>query len=199
MNLFKNFYLSATNPAGQPPAPPAEDTDDASGGQSTTTPENSGKKERVFTQAEVDKAIEDRLARERRHAEKEAEKAKREAELVSLAEQQKFQELAQKRQERVLELEGQLADFETLTTKIAKYEKALGSYRDALLANVEEKVKPLLQNLDVADQLQWLAANATTSANPNQPPPPTFPATPQPNGRGLTAEEKKAQAYNAKF
>lgn len=199
MHLLFKRTLSATSPTGATPPADTTTTDNASGGQSTTTPENSGKQERLFSQAEVDHFITERLERERKQAQKEADKAKKEAELVSLAEQQKFQELAQKRQERVLELEGQLTDQEALTAKLTKFEKALASYRDALLVNVEEKYKPLLKNMDVADQLEWLAAHATTPADPAQPPRPTFPSIPTPNSRGVTTEEKKAQAYHAKF
>lgn len=162
--------------------------------------------EKVFNQADVDRIVQERLAREQAKSAKEAEKARKEAEMTSLAEQQKFQELAVKRQERISELEGQLADLETAHEKAKRYAKALETYRDAMLANVPDPVKALLKDKDIADQLEWLSENAATfqpAADQTRQviQAPRFPTTPAPNGagNGLTTEEKRRQAYQPKL
>ena len=63
----------------------------------TATPDATGEKaERVFTQAELDAIVKERLDRANRKAEESVKKAQTEAEIKALAEQGKFKELYEK-------------------------------------------------------------------------------------------------------
>lgn len=105
-----------------------------------------------FTQAQVDALIRDRLDRERKRAEDSQRKAADDADAKRLAEQQEFKALADKHAARVTELEPYQA-------KAERYETAL----KALLAEerkaVPDHLAPLLDRMDPADQLEYLAAN----------------------------------------
>lgn len=177
-------------------------------GTQTTSPGETGEQDRQFSQADVDRIVGERLERERAKAEKEADKARKAAEEASLAEQQKFQELANKRQERIGELEEQLADLDEIVKRADRYEKALRGYRDAMLDGVPESVQTLLKGQDIAEQLEWLSANAsqftaggTSNGNGAGTYSPAFPSTPAPIGGAgsLTADEKRRRAYQPRL
>lgn len=171
-------------------------TADAAGGKGKDADDQDSGDDKKFTQADIDRIVQERLAREQAKSEKAAEKAKKEAELARLAENQEFQELAQKRQERVVELEEQVADYDELQERAKKYEKALTGYRDALIKGVPENVRSLLDGLDIADQLQWLSDNAKQFSGDKTP----LPSTPSQNGtNGLTADEKRRRAFTPRL
>lgn len=208
--LFKNAHIrwQADTGAGGGAAgaeagaeTPAK-TGDGTGGQDESPAGDAGEKQPTFTQDQLEKIIADRLERERKKAEKEAEKVKREATEQALAEQQKFQELAQARQARLLELEPALAAAEselaTTQERLKRYETALTGYRDALLPAVPEHVQTLLKGMDVAEQLTWLSENAEKFATDKQQLPGfRLPQTPRPAGENgqMSDEERRRKAY----
>lgn len=154
------------------------------------------KEQPTFTQADLDRIVKERIEREQKKAEKAAEKARKEAEEAALAEQQEFQTLAQKRQERVLELEGQVSELETVKAQAEKYEKALVSFRDAQFENLPDHIKELLEGRDVADQLEWLSKH-NEAVNPQQGGA-RLPFTPKPKEE-MTAEQRRRIAYKPRF
>jgi hypothetical protein len=108
--------------------------------------------DKKFTQAELDAILKDRLDQERRRREREAESAKGKADEERLKEQQKFQELADQRQKRIDELE-------PIRAKADRYEAALTAHLEAERKNLPVHITTLLDKLDPADQLEWIAAN----------------------------------------
>jgi hypothetical protein len=120
---------------------------------------------KLFTQEEFDAKIDERMARERSKAEREAQKAKDEADQASMKEQAKWKELAEQHEAKVKELEPltttqaeRLTQFEQLIakqleTEIKDWPKELkdldpGKETD-LLARMAwvEKSRPLAQKL----------------------------------------------------
>jgi hypothetical protein len=169
----------------------SSETVDATGGQS---PEKSGDK--LFTQADLDRLIDDRLKRERTKAEESAKKAREEAEAKALEEQKEFQKLAEQRAAKVAELEPQ-------AEKAQRFETALLKLLESEKAEVPEHVATLLEKLDPVEQLEWIASNRDKlkPAEPGQPEPDKtrgVPKTPQRgDARGATEEQKRAAQQQA--
>jgi hypothetical protein len=90
-----------------PPADPPKDGDPPPGGD---PPKDPPKDEPRFTQADVNRMIDDRLARERRRTEEAQKKAADEAEAKRLTEQNEFKALADQKAKRVEELEREAAE-----------------------------------------------------------------------------------------
>jgi len=90
---------------------------------------------------------------EREKADRAAQQAAEAAEAQRLAEQQKWQELAQKHEARLKELE-------PVQAKAASYEAALKKLLDEQRKGVPAYVLPLLDKMDAAEQLEWIAVNA---------------------------------------
>lgn len=149
----------------------------ATGGDTATgdaTGQNSGtdKPTPTFTQSDVDRIVNERLDRERKKAETATQKAREEAEGKALADQAKFQELADKRGKQVTDLETVNAtlttQLETVTAKADRHEKALGKMLAEQLKAVPDHLHSLLSKFDAVEQLEWIAENADklkTAAN----------------------------------
>ncbi|MBX3012347.1 MAG: hypothetical protein KF832_12605 [Caldilineaceae bacterium] len=174
------------------------DTDDATG--------TNGGEEKPFatfqTEAEFQSALEtklkDRLERERKKADEKARKAAEDAETKVLAEQEKFQELAEKRSQQLSDLEATTADLtsqlEHAQEKVTRYEKALGSLLAEQRKLVPAHVHDLLDNLDPAAQLEWIAANSSKLAAQAG-----IPATPKQQSHLSAVAQEKAQQEAARF
>lgn len=130
-------------------------------GQGTTPPNG---EERRFTQADLDRAIDERLKREREKAERDRAKATQEAEERAAAEKGEFKTLAEQRQARITELETERKNVATerddLKAKVERYETALTAQLTAARKDLPKHVTELLDRLDVADQLEYLAKHA---------------------------------------
>ena len=156
------------------------------GGDTNTvdaTGKNSGidKPTPTFTQSDVDRIVNERLERERKSAESKAQKAKEAAESAGLAEQKKFQELADKRGKQVTDLETSNAtlttQLEAATAKADRHEKALTKMLAEQLKVVPEHLHSLLDKLDAVEQLEWIAGNADKMKTATNGVPPTPKAT----------------------
>lgn len=121
----------------------AQTTGDATG-------TNGGNEGRTFTQADVDRMIEDRLKREREKAERDRQKAEADAEAKRLEEQKQFEELANKRQQRIDELE-------PTAQKAERYEAALKTHLETQRTGLPEHILEILDRMDVTDQLEYIA------------------------------------------
>lgn len=185
----------ATNTAQAVESETNSETGNAPGGDA---PEKSGDK-RLFTQAELDQKIADRLERERKNAEEKAKKAREEAETKALEEQKEFQKLAEQRA-------AQVAELTPKAEQVERYQAALTKILETEKAGVQEHVLALLEKLDPVEQLEWIAANRDKLKVPETPEPELdktrgIPKTPsRGDNRGAQEEqERKAQKQAARF
>lgn len=165
-------------------------------GDATGTTGGSDKPSPAFTQADVDRIVKERLEREQKKAQTAAQKALEEAEAKALADQAKFQELADKRGQKLSELETATADLtvklESEAAKAQRYEKALTTMLTEQRKRVPEHLHSLLDKLDPVEQLEWVAANGDKLAATG------VPATPKPAGLP-DADKERAQAEAERF
>lgn len=150
------------------------------------------KKQVEFTeeqQAYVNKLIGDARKEGRDRAAREAEEARKtsedEAEQKRLEEQKEFEKLANDRKAKLDALEAQV---KTLAGQNEKYVSAIKAKLDAERKGLPEHITALLDRLDPADQLEWLAANgeaakkptggSTTPGTPTRPRKPSEPPDP---------------------
>ncbi|MCB8988090.1 MAG: hypothetical protein H6661_10125 [Ardenticatenaceae bacterium] len=178
-----------------------ETADGAGAAAAADKPEKNGTAEKTFTQAELDAIIAKRLDQQKRQAQKDAE-AEAEKKLAEAAE---WQTLAEKRAGAVKDLEVKLAELERVQVTAEKYGAALTTYVEKLSANLPEPILALLENMDAADKLAWLSANAEqfAAANGNGEAAETttaaaktkLPPTPKPSGSTqITPEERRKRA-----
>lgn len=141
------------------PAPAAPTTGTAPGQPSGSQAQPQPTDSRVFTQADVDRIVKERLEREQGKATKAAEKARQEAEAKALVEQGDFKALSERQAKRIAELETAAADLATAQAQLGKYETALKASLAAQLAGVPEHIQDLLKRMDVTEQMEWISAN----------------------------------------
>ena len=93
--MFKRWmiYLEADKGVGN--SEDDKETEDATGEENGG--QNKQASEPTFTQANIDRIVQEQLERERKKSDEKARKAKEEAEAKAQEEQQKFQEVAEKR------------------------------------------------------------------------------------------------------
>lgn len=108
--------------------------------------------EKSFSQADVDRIVQERLARAQTQAEEAAEKVRQEAEAKALAEQGQYKQLAEQHATKLAALEPKAAQVE-------RYEKALRAQLDQQRNGLPDHLTALLDRMDVAEQLEYLAAN----------------------------------------
>lgn len=125
-------------------------TGNAPGSEATTaTPEKSG--EKLFTQADLDKLIDDRIKREREKAKAQADKAAKEADERRQAEQGEWKTLAE---ERKTQLE-QLAPKSELADELLEW---FNGYVEAQTANWPDSLRAFDPGVDAKFKLRtkWL-------------------------------------------
>jgi uncharacterized protein YPO0396 len=181
-------------------------TDDASGsgaGGDALPVENADKGSgKMFTQAEIDAIIADRLKRQEESIKKKAQRDADEAAETKLAEAAEWQKLADKRQKSLTEKEARIAELEQEQARAEKYGQALDTYVEKLSSGLPKSILSLLEKMDAADRLAWLAANAEQFASagddgedPETPAKPKIPATPKSSGsQKITPEERRKKA-----
>lgn len=168
----------ATGTHGDATGQTSQTADTANGG----TTEKSEKAEKTFTQAELDRIVEERLAREKKQREAAADKARKEAEEKTLLEQGEFKTLAEQRAGELAAAQAKLEAAKAVEARAEKHEKALKAHVEALLKDAPKHLTELLAKLDAAEQLAWITANPdalkTTEAAK-----PTPRGTPVPTGQ----------------
>ena len=110
---------------------------------------NSGK---TFTQGEVDILVRERLDRQKRSLEAQQTKTKDETDAAKLKEQHEYKTLAEQRETQVKELEPYKATAE-------KYGAALTKLLETERKALPSHIVSLLDKMDAADQLEWIAQN----------------------------------------
>lgn len=173
-------------------------TEDAQPTADATGTENGGNGERTFTQADVDRLIEDRIRREREKADKERRKAEEAAEAKRLEDQKEFEQLANQRAERIKELEAETDKATTLAEELERSNTALETYVATLREGLPQSVLVLLDGRPLPDQLEWLTANRdeVLGTQPGPDKPKGVPASPKANGSGTNDDEKRKRAAN---
>lgn len=146
-------------------------------------------------QRKVDDLLKERLERERVKADKQAQKAREEAQAEAAAKNGEWQQLAEQRAAKLAELESQVAGLDAATTRAQRYEQALAKQVEALRKDVPKHLVPLLDKLDVVEQLEWLAANRDAVA----PKANGVPATPRAQGGMDAAAQAEARQQAASF
>ena len=147
-------------------------------------------------QRKVDDLLKERLDRAAKTAEQKAQKAREEAQAEAAAKNGEWQQLAEQRAAKIAELETQTATLDATTTKAQRYEQALAKQVDVLRKDMPKHLAPLLDKLDVVEQLEWLAANRDAVA-PKQPN--GVPATPRAQGGMDAAAQAEARQQAASF
>jgi hypothetical protein len=128
--------------------------------QPTPTPaDKQAEQPKLFTQAEIDKIIADRLTREEKKRAEATDKARRDAEEKALADNAKWQELAEKRAKEIDGATQALAEMETLRQQHEAATTALGRYLDTERKGLPDHIIGLLDKLGPVEQLEWLASN----------------------------------------
>jgi predicted ribosome quality control (RQC) complex YloA/Tae2 family protein len=148
--LLNYFTADDGQPTGgtQPPqVPPPTNTG--------APPETGVEQEKKFTQAELEQQIKDRLARQQRQFEAQQREAQAALEARQLEEQAEWQKLANKRLDKIKEIEprAQLADA---------YEKVGKELLDVFTRDVPSAMLTLLEKLSVVEQLSWIAVNVNS-------------------------------------
>jgi hypothetical protein len=153
--MLRNYFTAEDGlPTGGTQPPPK--TDPANTG---APPETGATDEKKFTQAEFEQQMKERLARQQRQFEAQAREAQQALETKQLEEQAEWQKVANKRLDKIKEIEprAQLADA---------YEKVGKELLDVLTRDVPSAMLSLLERLSVVEQLSWMAANASTIKPP---------------------------------
>jgi hypothetical protein len=115
--------------------------------------------DKQFSQTDVDRIVQERLDRAQRKAKEAEEKARKEAEEKTLHEQGEFKTLAEQRAAEIADLKSQVESNKAHIGTIERLKKALEARLEADKKNLPESVQTLLNKLDVADQMEWIAAN----------------------------------------
>lgn len=121
----------------------------------------------TLTEAELQERIEaslkERLERAKKHADEKAEKARKDAEARTLAEQGEFKTLAEKAQARVAELEPKEKENEELRAVV---EELLTARLKALTPEAKKAIENLPGEPGPVERLRWLTANEALFAKP---------------------------------
>lgn len=181
----------------------ATDTTDATTTDAQTTGDATGTNggnstERTFTQADVDRIVNERLKRAAEKADEERQKAEADAEAKRLEDQKEFETLATQRAERIRELETKLEQATAVEQELERSNKALETYVAALRDGLPQSVLVLLDGRPLPDQLEWLTQNRDEVLGQKSAPekPKGVPASPKASGNGIPDDEKRRRAAN---
>jgi hypothetical protein len=107
---------------------------------------------KTFTQADLDRIVADRLARQKSQYESQQQKVKQEAEDQKLAEEKRFQELAEQRQK-------ELDAIKPKADQAESYEKLVNDLLEEQRKDLPKHIVTLLNKLSPADQVAYLKEN----------------------------------------
>jgi hypothetical protein len=132
-------------------------TDDQQTPPAETPKESKGK---VYTEAELKDEVERRLKSQKSAIEAAQAKERKQQEDAALAQQGEYQKLAEERQQRIGELERQIAESETVTSQRDRYKGTLAKFLAKEREGLPAHILKLLDRMDEADQLDYIAENA---------------------------------------
>jgi hypothetical protein len=145
------------------------------------------KEDKLFTQAELDAIIDDRLKRERKKSEDVAEKARKKAEDEALAKNQEWQKLAETREKEIADIAKEKSELEPFKEQAERYRAAL----NAQLAKVKERLPkyllPLIEKMDPVEAMAYITEHAEEiGAGPE-----TYGETPKSREKKVSDDDKK--------
>lgn len=163
----------AAQAAATAATPANSETGNAPGSEATSATPNSGDK--LFTQADLERAIDDRLKRERAKNEAAAAKAKADAEEADKVKQGEWQKLAEERKTQLEQVapKGELADrLSEIFTK--QLDDEVATWPEEAQSLVLPPESPLLQRIESCDRARpivqkLLAAQGNGAATPPVP------------------------------
>ncbi len=177
---------------------PGQPTNDPTNPNTPTPAANGGKKEVEFTpeQQEIfEKRWKERLEKEDRRREAAEAKARKDAEEEAARKNGEWQKLAETREAELKAANEQIAASAKVQERLERYEKALKTQLDAARKDLPKHVTDLLDKLDVAEQLEYIATNAE-ALKPQQPTldqQKRVPRTPTPDGGKQLSEAEEAK------
>lgn len=110
-------------------------------------------------QKALDEKLKDRLERERKKSEEAAKKAADDAKAEAAKKNGEWQVLAEQREKELGDLQAKLSEFEPTQQRLQRYSEALQKNLEAQRTGLPDPIIKLLDKLDIAEQLEWLAAN----------------------------------------
>lgn len=156
-----------------------------------------GSDAKTFTQAELDAIVKDRLERANRKRDDEAAKIKADEADKALQAQQQFKELADKRADRIVELEATAATIEPLQQERDRLANVVADLVKQQRDGLPEHVIELLEGKDVVEQLAWITKHGATLTGRTGGPTTGVAGLPRPAGNipreQLIAQEIEAQ------
>jgi len=111
-------------------------------------------------QAAVDLIVKERLEREHKKSEANAEKARKAAEEEALVKNKEFETLAEARKTKVGELEAQIAELTPFKDQAEKYKAAMEKIVKTQVDKLPAAIKTLLERLDPIEKMQYIADHA---------------------------------------
>jgi hypothetical protein len=144
-------------------------------------------------QKSLEEKLKERLDRERKKTEDATKKAADAATADAAKQNGEWQKLAEQREKELGESTKKLQELETVQEKATRYEGSLKKFLETQRAGLPEAITKLLDRLDVADQLEWLAANKDALAKKT---PDGVPPTPPADG---SADAKKLEEARSTF
>ena len=146
------------------------------------------KEEKLFTQAELDAHIEDRLKRERKKNEDATAKAKKDAEDAALAKNQEWQKLAETRATEIADLAKQKAELEPFKEQAEKYKAVLDKQLAERKKSLPKFILPLIEKMDPVEAMDYITEHAEELGGA----PETYSETPKGKEKKVSEDDKKA-------
>lgn len=148
-------------------------------------------------QKALDEKLKERLEREKKKAEEAAKKAADEAVAEAAKKNGEWQKVAEQREKEIAEAQAKLHELDKAQEQIQRYGETLNKHLEAQRAGLPEAITKLLDKLDPVDQLEWLSANKEAlSKTKLDGPPPTPPPDSGANGKQL---EKAKEEFARKM
>ncbi|MGH9426031.1 MAG: hypothetical protein ACRD2L_06990 [Terriglobia bacterium] len=145
------------------------------------------KEEKVYSKAETELIVEERLKRERKKAADEAEKARKKAEADALTKNQEWQKLAESRQTEIDDLTNAKTELEPFKDQAEKYKKALDSILAAQKKDLPKHIVELLEKMDPVEAMEYITKHAKDLGVK----PSTYSETPDGKEKKVSDDDKK--------
>lgn len=158
-DVDENYVDEQVKDEGNPENPAEEESSNTDSSEEDKPPEPDLSK--YVSKDRVEELIRERLEREKESAQKKQAEAERKAAREALAKNQEFEELAKTQAEELEALRAQLSEKEELETSLSTYRERVGnSVRGRVeKLNLPQGVAKLLENMDPAEQQDWLDEN----------------------------------------
>ncbi|PKN85438.1 MAG: hypothetical protein CVU46_11035 [Chloroflexi bacterium HGW-Chloroflexi-8] len=141
-------------------------------------------------QKKVDELLKDRLERESKKSEEAKKKAAADAAADAAKQNGEWEKVAKQREIELGDILKKVESFDSVQEQLKRYQDALTKNLETQRTGLPDPIIKLLDKLDVAEQLEWLAVNkeAVLKKSPDGVPP-----TPPANGSGTEQGLKEAK------